>query len=194
MMNSLVAKTINKGGKILTGINVNKVFENGKIRINDNFEINAKNIIVTTNGFSKKLINVPLNPARAQVLITRPISNLKIKGIFHIDRGYYYFRNIDNRILFGGGRHLDKKIEETTEFGLNEKIQTKLFDILQHSILPKTKFEVEQKWSGIMGMGPDKKPIIKKISNRLYCAVKLGGMGIAIGNNVGKLVANKVYK
>ena len=43
-----------------------------------------------------------------------------------------------------------------------------------------------------MGMGYDKKPIVKKISDHLYCAVKLGGMGIAIGNNVGKLIANKI--
>ena len=194
MMSSLISKTIRKGGKIITGITVDKVYENGKIRINDGFEINAKKVIITTNGFSKKLINVALSPARAQVLITKPISNLKIKGVFHIDRGYYYFRNIDNRILLGGGRHLDKKAEETTKFGFNEKIQEKLLDILKTSILPETKFEIEQKWSGIMGMGYDKKPIVKKISDHLYCAVKLGGMGIAIGNNVGKLIANKIYK
>ena len=45
-----------------------------------------------------------------------------------------------------------------------------------------------------MGMGVDKKPIVKKISDHLYCSVKMGGMGIAIANNVGKLIANKIYK
>ena len=58
-----------------------------------------------------------MQPARAQVLITKPIKNLQIKGTFHLDKGYYYFRNIDNRILFGGGRNLDFKTEETSEFG-----------------------------------------------------------------------------
>ena len=45
-----------------------------------------------------------------------------------------------------------------------------------------------------MGMGVDKQPIVKKLSNHLYCAVKMGGMGIAIGYYIGKLIANKVYK
>ena len=31
------------------------------------------------------------------------MKNLKIKGSFHYEKGYYYFRNIDNRILLGGG-------------------------------------------------------------------------------------------
>ena len=194
MMSSLISKTIKKGGKIINGISVQKVYKNGKIKINDGFKINAKKIIITTNGFSKKLINVDLTPARAQVIITKSISNLKIKGVFHIDRGYYYFRNIDNRILLGGGRHLDKKGEKTTKFGFNEIIQKNLLNLLNKSILSETKFEIEQKWSGIMGMGNDKKPIVKKISNHLYCGVKLGGMGIAIGNNIGKLIANKIYK
>tara|TARA_B100001559_G_scaffold73673_1_gene60572 strand:+ start:12 stop:1124 length:1113 start_codon:yes stop_codon:yes gene_type:complete len=194
MMSSLISKTIRKGGKIINGVTVEKVYDNGEVKIKDDFEINAKKVIITANGFSKKLIDVDLNPARAQVIITKSIPNLKIKGVFHIDRGYYYFRNIDNRILLGGGRHLDKKVEQTTKIGFNEKIQGKLLDLLKNSILPETNFEIEQKWSGIMGMGNDKKPIVKKISNHLYCGVKLGGMGIAIGNNIGKLIANKIYK
>ena len=194
MMKNLISNTESMGGKIITGITVKKVNENGKVKINDDFIINAKKVIITTNGFSKKLIDVDLNPARAQVLITKTIPNLKIKGVFHIDRGYYYFRNIDNRILLGGGRHLDKKREQTSKFGFNEKIQNKLLDVLKNTILPETNFEIEQKWSGIMGMGVDKQPIVKKLSNHLYCAVKMGGMGIAIGNYIGKLIANKVYK
>jgi hypothetical protein len=35
-----------------------------------------------------------VKPARAQVLITEPIDNLDVRGTFHLDCGYYYFRNI----------------------------------------------------------------------------------------------------
>ena len=62
------------------------------------------------------------------MLITKPIKNLHIKGTFHLDKGYYYFRNIDDRILFGGGRNLDFKTEETTEFGQTEITQNKPWD------------------------------------------------------------------
>jgi glycine/D-amino acid oxidase-like deaminating enzyme len=58
-----------------------------------------------------------LKPARAQVLITKPIDSLKIKGTFHMDRGYYYFRNIDNRVLIGGGRNLDLKKRKQIDLG-----------------------------------------------------------------------------
>ena len=58
-------------------------------------------------------VNEEVKPARAQVLITRPIKDLAVKGTFHLDKGYYYFRNIDKRILIGGGRHLDYEPEET---------------------------------------------------------------------------------
>jgi hypothetical protein len=33
--------------------------------------------------------------ARAQVLITEPIDNLDVRGTFHLDCGYYYFRNME---------------------------------------------------------------------------------------------------
>ena len=47
------------------------------------------------------------------MFLTKPFSKLNIKGSFHYDRGFYYFRNIENRILFGGGRNLDFKKEKT---------------------------------------------------------------------------------
>jgi glycine/D-amino acid oxidase-like deaminating enzyme len=116
--------------------------------------------------------------------------NLDIKGTFHLDKGYYYFRNIDNRILLGGGRNLDFKSEETTEFGTTELVQNKLADILKKVILPDTSFEIDYSWSGIMGVGKQKKPIVKQLSNNVACGVRLGGMGIAIGTKVGGQLAD----
>ena len=41
-----------------------------------------------------------------------------------------------------------------------------------------------------MGVGTDKKPIIKAVSKSIYCGVRLGGMGVAIGCLVGKDLAD----
>ena len=156
-------------------------------------EISAKKVVVATNGFAAELLDLKdVKPARAQVLVTKPIKNLKIKGTFHYDEGYYYFRNIGNRILFGGGRNLDFKTETTAEFKLNPKIQSRLSNLLKHMILPETTVEIEQRWSGIMGVGNEKKPIIKKISPNIVCAVRMGGMGVAIGSLVGKLAVDEL--
>ena len=156
------------------------------------FELKTNKLFITTNGFATKLISEEVKPARAQVLITKPIKDLQIKGTFHLDKGYYYFRNIDNRVLFGGGRNLDFKGEETTEMTQTTLIQNKLEELLKTTILPDTDFEVDYSWSGIMGVGSQKKPIVKQLSDNVFCGVRLGGMGIAIGSTIGKELAQLI--
>lgn len=191
MMEGLLKKAYSSDIKILNNVDVEGFSEDiNSVKIKTNkFEFSTSKLIITTNGFASAL-NIPeVKPARAQVLITKPINNLHIKGTFHLDKGYYYFRNIDNRILFGGGRNLDFKGEETSKFGETECIQNKLEELLKTTILPNINFEIEHKWSGIMGVGKQKKPIVKQLSNHVYCAVRLGGMGVAIGSVVGKDLA-----
>ena len=65
-------------------------------------------------------------------------------------------------------------------------------EILKETILPNINFEIEQRWSGIMGVGNQKKAIVKQLSNNVYCGVRLGGMGVAIGSIVGKELAELV--
>ena len=158
----------------------------------NNFSFKSKKLLFATNGFAGQLTNNAVKPARAQVLITKPIDNLDKKGTFHLDKGYYYFRNIGNRILIGGGRNLDFETENTTEFGLTNIIQNRLEELLKTVILPKTNFEIDHRWSGIMGMGNSKKPIVKQLSDNVYCGVRLGGMGVAIGSLIGRELANLV--
>jgi glycine/D-amino acid oxidase-like deaminating enzyme len=124
------------------------------------------------------------------VLITKPILNLKVKGTFHLDRGYYYFRNVGNRILLGGGRNLDFAGETTEELNTSILIQTRLNELLHNIILPSNDFDVDYSWAGIMGVGNEKTPIIEKMNNRVAIGVRMGGMGIAIGADVGKKLAN----
>jgi glycine/D-amino acid oxidase-like deaminating enzyme len=195
MMKNLIQLAVSKGIIILNQINVNTINDNVtyveiKTSINT---IKTKKVIIATNGFASQLLKLKdINPARAQVLVTKPLQNLKFKGTFHYDEGYYYFRNIGNRVLFGGGRNIDFEGETTTEFSLNESIQKRLDYLLKHIILPQTKYEVEHRWCGIMGVGSEKKPIIQSVSNNVVCAVRMGGMGVAIGSLVGKLAISKI--
>lgn len=195
MMQNLIHLALSKGIVILNSICVEKLsdFKTGVALHTNIGELKSKQVIVATNGFANELLKLKdIKPARAQVLITNPINGLKLKGTFHYDEGYYYFRNIGNRVLFGGGRNLDFANETSTEFVLNSKIQNQLKKLLKAVILPNTPFVVEQQWCGIMGVGEEKKPIIKKVSSNIVCAVKLGGMGIAIGSLVGKLAVDEL--
>jgi len=194
MMDSLLTLAVSKGVKILNNISIESFLEdNNSVKINTNrFNFSSTNLIIATNGFASKIISEDVKPARAQVLITKPIKNLHVKGTFHLEKGYYYFRNIDNRILFGGGRNLDFKGEETMTFGQTELIQNQLEHLLKTVILPQTPFEIDMKWSGIMGIGNQKKAIVKQISTRVFCGIRLGGMGVAIGSLIGKEMADLV--
>jgi glycine/D-amino acid oxidase-like deaminating enzyme len=156
------------------------------------FSFRTKKLLLATNGFANQLTKAEVTPARAQVLITAPIPNLDIKGTFHIDKGYYYFRNFENRILLGGGRNLDFEGETTTEFGQTELIQNRLEQLLNEVILPNQEVKIEHRWSGIMGLGSSKNPIVSQLSNHVYCGVRLGGMGVAIGSVVGKELAELI--
>ncbi len=191
MMVALLHLVLKSGVKILNSTNVTGFEDLGsqvEVKLH-NFEFNTNKLYIATNGFTKQLLQENVQPARAQVLITKPIPNLRIKGTFHIDKGYYYFRNIDERILLGGGRNLDFKTEETTEFGATTEIQSALENLLQNTILPNTTFEIDQRWSGIMGVGNQKNAIVKQVSNNVACGVRLGGMGVAIGSLIGKELA-----
>ena len=68
----------------------------------------------------------------------------------------------------------------------------KLKEILATVILPNTKYEIDFQWAGTMGVGIKKSPIIKNLSANVSCAVRLGGMGVALGTSVGADVA-KMY-
>ena len=51
------------------------------------FNFTTAKLFTATNGFALQLINESVKPARAQVLISKPIKNRHIKGAFHLDKG-----------------------------------------------------------------------------------------------------------
>lgn len=195
MMLGLIKKASEENILILNSSEIIKISDDGKsvsLQLNSSEDISVKKVFIANNGFAKQFLEEDVKPARAQVLVTKPIENLQIKGTFHLDKGYYYFRNIENRILFGGGRNLDFQAEETSEMELTELVQNKLEELLKTVILPNQSFEIDYRWSGIMGMGKQKKPIIKAVSENVFCGVRLGGMGVAIGSSIGKKLASFV--
>ena len=157
---------------------------------NKDFNLHCEKLAVCNNAFATQLFpSLEIFPGRGLVILTEPISNLKLDGSFHYQEGFYYFRNIKNRILLGGGRSLDLKTENTSSFGINPKIKSQLIDDLQNFIYPKQKVSLSMEWSGIMAFGKDKIPLIKKYQNNIALGVKLAGMGVAIGSQVEKKLA-----
>jgi gamma-glutamylputrescine oxidase len=201
MMRKLYALATRLGCRIFTGAEVTEI-ETGEqeniIRVKNalqgnEIEFRAAKVAICTNAFSKRFLpSADIQPGRGQILITKPIENLKLKGAFHFDQGYFYFRDYQNRVLFGGGRNLHLEDETTSEFGTTAEIQSLLIEHLQDTILPGQAFELDYAWSGIMAFGPNKNPILQKISDRVFIGARLGGMGVAIGSSIGESLAQGI--
>lgn len=152
--------------------------------------LRCKQLLLCTNAFASQLVpQLAVTPARGQVLVTSPIKKLPFKGCFHFDEGYYYFRNLGDRILLGGARNHDFEGETSLDMITTDPIQLALESFLKRHIIPKKKFTIEHRWSGVMGMGPEKMPIVKRLDTDLFCAVRMSGMGVALAPVVGSTVA-----
>ena len=182
-----------QGVTVLNNIEITS-FEKGKrgliLHTNRDVDLSASKLLVCTNAFAKQLLpDLDLEPARGQVLVTAPLSKLRFKGTFHFDEGFYYFRNLGNRILLGGARNKALDEERTATMATTDFIQGELENFLREIIIPGLKYHVDYRWSGIMGIGSEKMPIVKKINEHLFCAVRMSGMGVALAPEVGRKLA-----
>jgi gamma-glutamylputrescine oxidase len=153
--------------------------------------LQAEQVLVCTNAFARQLLsNIHVKPARGQVLVTSPIEGLPLKGTFHYDEGFYYFRNLGNRVLLGGARNKAFEEETTTTMTITDTIQKELEQFLARYILRDREYTITDRWSGIMGMGNEKMPIVKEVSPQLFCAVRMSGMGVALAPVIGEQIAD----
>ncbi len=198
MMKKLHQLALQSGVLVVNGANVHSFEDEGKkvlIRLEDGLEIQVPKVVVAVNGFASKWFpTLDVHPARSQVLVTSSIMNLPFRGSFHYQEGYYYFRNVGQRVLFGGGRNLDFEGENTDSHDITANIQEALEQLLKDVILPNQEYEIDYRWAGTLGLGGEKKPIMEWAEPRILCAVRMGGMGVAIGSLVGKQAADLVLQ
>ena len=193
-MQSLLQLCQTEGVLILNNIEVRSFVDQGaKAELETNQGIfHTRQVAICTNGFAQQLLKEEVVvPARAQVFISEKISGLPFRGIFHVHRGYYYFRNVGDRLLMGGGRHLFRKEERSVEIQTTAKLQKHLQQFAERHVLPDREWIVEDSWAGIMGFGShnEKGKLVKRIAPKVVCGVRLGGMGIAIGAHTGEQTA-----
>ena len=173
----------------VTGYEINEI--GIRIHNNRNLDLLTGKLLICTNAFVKTLLpELDVQPARGQVLLTAPIEGLKIKGAFHSDEGYIYFRNLGNRLLLGGARNKAFEEETTEVMDISTTIQDELESFLKRYLLPGINYTITDRWSGIMGVGDVKMPIVKKINGQVYCAVRMSGIGVALAPMIGEQVAN----
>ena len=148
-------------------------------------QFRAARVALCTNALISTLApQLAIEPARGQILLTAPIPELKWRGCYHFDEGFYYFRNVGNRVLLGGARNRDFQGERSTGLGPTEPIQTALELMLEKVILPHQPVRIEQRWAGLMGFTADKQPVVQMLSPHVAVGFGCNGMGVALGADI----------
>jgi len=185
--------------QIFSNTDISKVERNGELlelKTNRNFTLTANKVLLCTNAFTASLVpEIDIQPARGQVLLTTAIEGLPLRGNFHSDEGYYYFRNLGNRVLLGGARNKDFEGEKTFDMNTSGVIQHNLETYLAEVILPRYtgQYSIEHRWAGIMAMGSEKAPIVRELQPGIFCAVRMSGMGVALAPVVARKVLKMMY-
>jgi len=193
LVSALIQKVQAAGVSILNGMEV--VFWEKKpqgiiLHTGQQILFTCNQVLFCTNAYGNTLFpDLNITPARGQVIVTSPIDGLKLSGTFHFDEGYYYWRNLGNRILLGGARNADFEAEKTTETAVTDLIKNKLADFLKQHIHPSYQYTIENQWSGIMGFTENKKPLLTQVSDNVFVAIACNGMGVALTPIMGEKAA-----
>src|SRR5215218_6408934 len=130
LVQALLHKVQGMGVNVLNGIDIHSIDYGDKkieLRTNHPFKLSTTQLLLCTNAFTKNLLpELDIVPARGQVLLTSPIKNLPFKGTFHSDEGFYYFRNLGDKVLLGGARNKAFHNESTTDLSTSDFIQNEL--------------------------------------------------------------------
>lgn len=195
LVQALLHRVQGMGVNVLNAIDVHAIEDRGnKIELRSNlpFSLVTSQLLLCTNAFTRNLLSeLDIVPARGQVLLTSPVKNLPFKGTFHSDEGFYYFRNLGDRVLLGGARNKAFADESTTDMRTSEFIQHELEKYLAEVVLPHfhNQYYIEHRWAGIMAFGREKMPIVKQVSENTFCAVRMSGMGVALAPVVAQQVS-----
>ncbi|MEO8743670.1 MAG: FAD-dependent oxidoreductase [Candidatus Dormiibacterota bacterium] len=173
-----------RSGAIREGINVTAI-EPGShevtVHARDD-ECQAGVVILATNGYTSLLVpQVKIQPTRAQMLASAPLSKTVCEAPTYSHFGYRYWRQMPSgEVLIGGWRDTSMGTEIGFEAEPTPQIQghleTKLAELTGNA-------EVTHRWAGIMGFTASGLPLagpVEGMPNVYVCAGFNGhGMGFA---------------
>ena len=178
------------------GVQVNALLKghSGWIMDTSKGSLATTQLAICTNGLAKDLISgVDTQPVPNRVLVAKIKPGVLPLGTYHLERGYLYMRSLENnQVLFGGGRHWDLTPPHSDASPVHMPCEWdhKLQAAAESWIGPLD--EITHRWTGWLGVGQDRRPLIGQTQPGLHHAVRMGGMGVAIGCRVGKALAKNL--
>lgn len=172
-------------GAEVTGIEQSDGFVSIAVAGERGLRFRAARVAICTSGFTAGLLSgCGIAPGRGQVVVTSPIPDLPWRGTYHMEQGFYYFRNVGQRVLLGGARNLAFDAETTKDMALSDTIQQALETMLRETILPDRDFAIEHRWAGIMGFTERGLPEVRMVGERIALGFGCNGMGVALSADI----------
>ena len=156
-------------------------------------KLNTAQLALCTNGFAAQLLpELDVNAVPNRVLVLKSDAEVLPQGTYHLERGYLYMRSLRPReILFGGGRHWGHELIEGEPSISEDAWDAQLLSAARGWI--PGHLEVTHRWTGWLGVGQTRAPLIGTSETGLHHAVRMGGMGVAIGAGVGRQLAQRIH-
>jgi len=192
LVGALVGKAKDNGAQVFEKTAVKRIFAKDGFSIKtEHATVNSDFVVLATNAYTPLLypyLKGRITPIRGQMLATNPLGK-RFEGVFYTNYGYEYWRQTpDGRILAGGFRELDLARERGYRMATTKNVQKSLEKLLAQLSL---KFNVEHRWSGIMGFTKDHLPIIGPLPNAKNLLVCAGysGHGLGFGFVAGRMIS-----
>ncbi|MDR7555525.1 MAG: FAD-dependent oxidoreductase [Armatimonadota bacterium] len=134
-----------------------------------------------------------VRPIRGQMLATAPVPERLFTHLWYAHGGVDYWRQLaDGRVVLGGLRRLAADEEVGTDDRLHPRIQQALDRYLRDLGVPPV--PVTHRWSGILGLSPDRLPLIGPVPDRpgLFVAGGYSGQGLAFAFLAGRMLAELI--
>jgi len=161
-------------------------------------EVAAHRAVVTVNAAIPSLIPqlaAEVRPVRGQMLACGPYVTRDLRGVWYIDDGFQYLRQLaDGTLVLGGCRNVAPEEEVGTLERPTATIQEALENFLEDAFPHLASRPVQHRWAGIMAFTPNGLPSIGAIPHlpaALYAA-GFNGHGMSLGFVAGRYLAERL--
>jgi len=198
LVRGLADAAVRHGAVVVSGARVDHIDERrgGVTVATGRGAVEAGAAVVACGATSARMLPLGdvLVARRAQMLATEPVPRTFELGLA-VDWGSAYWRQTrDGTIVLGGCGHVDPNGESTGRDAVNPRVQAAL-DAFLPSVFPGLSAPaVAQRWSGIMDLTPDERPLVGQWpggGNR-WVAAGFGGHGLPPALGVGRALADAI--